>query len=96
MIIVSGFNVYPNEVEEVLVSHPSVHEAAVVGEPDGKSGERVCAYVTVLDRDIKINTLLDYCREMLTAYKIPKRIVFMESLPKTTVGKILRRELRQT
>lgn len=96
MIIVSGFNVYPNEVEEVLVSHPSINEAAVVGEPDSKSGERVCAYVTVLDKSIEMKTLLDYCREMLTAYKIPKRIIFMESLPKTTVGKILRRELRQT
>ncbi|MEC4724089.1 AMP-binding protein [Shewanella sp. D64] len=96
MIIVSGFNVYPNEIEEVLVSHPSINEAAVVGEPDGKSGERVCAYVTVLDRNVEMSTLLDYCREMLTAYKIPKRIIFMESLPKTTVGKILRRELRQT
>ena len=96
MIIVSGFNVYPNEVEEVLVSHPGINEAAVVGEPDSKSGERVCAYVTVLDQNVEMSTLLEYCREMLTAYKIPKRIIFMESLPKTTVGKILRRELRHT
>lgn len=93
MIIVSGFNVYPNEIEEVLVSHPQVIEAAVVGEPDEHSGEKVCAYVTV-DGEFNQSELVAYCKEQLTAYKVPKKIVVLETLPKSTVGKILRRELR--
>ena len=93
MIIVSGFNVYPNEVEEVLASHPDVMEAAVVGKPDDKTGERVCAYITVAN-DISIDSIAAYCRQHLTNYKIPKSITILEELPKSTVGKILRRELR--
>jgi long-chain acyl-CoA synthetase len=93
MIIVSGFNVYPNEIEEVLAGHPAVIEAAVVGEPDSHTGERVCAYITV-EGDFDRQQLLAYCKEQLTAYKVPKQIEVFETLPKSTVGKILRRELR--
>ncbi|MCU7553099.1 AMP-binding protein [Alteromonas sp. ASW11-19] len=94
MILVSGFNVYPNEVEEVLTSHPNVMEAAVVGEPDDHAGEKVCAFVTLSD-PIETEALQAYCREHLTGYKIPKSITVLDELPKSTVGKILRRELRQ-
>lgn len=93
LIIVSGFNVYPNEVEDVLTRHPSILEAAVVGEPDEKSGERVCAFITVLNA-VDTDEVLAYCKENLTGYKIPKQITVLEELPKSTVGKILRRELR--
>ena len=94
MIIVSGFNVYPNEVENVLCQHPAICEAAVIGAKDEKTGERVCAYIT-LKEQIDEQQVSDYCRENLSAYKVPKSIIFMEQLPKSTVGKILRRELRQ-
>ncbi|GAB2518865.1 AMP-binding protein [Microbulbifer agarilyticus] len=93
MIIVSGFNVFPNEVEEVLTSHPAVIEAAVVGEPDDKSGERVCAYITVSE-EVSEDAIRSHCREKLTAYKIPKVVRILDELPKSTVGKILRRMLR--
>ncbi len=93
MIIVSGFNVYPNEVEDVLVKHPSILEAAVIGMQDEKTGESVNAYLTV-NQPIDEAEIITYCRENLTAYKVPKRITVMEELPKSTVGKILRRELR--
>lgn len=95
MIIVSGFNVYPNEIEEVLTSHESIIEAAVIGEADEKTGEKVCAYITVNEPAMydKAN-IIKFCRENLTAYKIPKKITLMQQLPKSTVGKILRRELR--
>jgi long-chain acyl-CoA synthetase len=94
MILVSGFNVYPNEIEEVLVAHPDVLEAAVVGMQDGKSGEAVKAFVVLINKGTGKKELLAHCRENLTAYKIPKEIVFKEELPKTNVGKILRRELK--
>jgi long-chain acyl-CoA synthetase len=93
LIIVSGFNVYPNEIEEVLSMHASVIEAAVVGKKDEKTGERVCAYITV-SQDITKQEIVDFCKEQLTAYKVPKEIIVMAELPKSTVGKILRRELR--
>lgn len=93
MIIVSGFNVYPNEIEDVLTSHPSVMEAAVVGKPDDKTGERVCAYIT-LSGDVSTEVLVEHCKTQLTNYKVPKSITILEELPKSTVGKILRRELR--
>lgn len=93
MILVSGFNVYPNEVEDVLTSHPDVVEAAVVGVPDEHSGERVCAYITV-NRTINTDDLRDYCKASLTNYKVPKTIMVLDELPKSSVGKILRRELR--
>jgi long-chain acyl-CoA synthetase len=94
MISVSGFKVYPNEVEEVLVSHPKVLEAGVVGVPDEHSGEAVKAFVVKKDASLTESELKSFARENLTAYKIPKQIVFIAALPKTNVGKILRRELR--
>jgi long-chain acyl-CoA synthetase len=93
MIIVSGFNVYPNEIEDALTKHPDILEAAVVGKPDERTGERVCAFVTV-KKDIDKEEVLNHCRVLLTAYKIPKELHVIDELPKSTVGKILRRELR--
>jgi len=86
MIIVSGFNVYPNEVEDVLTTHPSVMEAAVVGKPDEKTGERVCAFITV-SSDVSTQDVIDFCKQHLTNYKIPKSITILDELPKSTVGK---------
>jgi long-chain acyl-CoA synthetase len=94
MILVSGFNVYPNEVEEVVASHPGVLEVACVGVPDQHSGEAVKLYVVRKDKGLSKEELIEYCREQLTGYKRPKYIEFRETLPKTNVGKILRRELR--
>lgn len=94
MILVSGFNVYPNEVEDVLVSHPKVLEAAVVGVPDEEHGERVCAFVVATDPGVTADELIEHCRQDLTRYKIPREIRFRAELPKTNVGKILRRALR--
>ncbi|CAH0308380.1 Long-chain-fatty-acid--CoA ligase [Massilia sp. Bi118] len=94
MILVSGFNVYPNEVEEVVASHPGVLEVACVGVPDQHSGEAVKLYVVKKDKALSKEDLLEFCKEQLTGYKRPKFIEFRETLPKTNVGKILRRELR--
>jgi long-chain acyl-CoA synthetase len=94
MIIVSGFNVYPNEIEDVLSQHDAILEAAVIGEPDEKSGEKVCAYITVKSK-VSENDIIAHCKVLLTAYKIPKKVVFMKELPKSSVGKLLRRELRK-
>jgi long-chain acyl-CoA synthetase len=94
MILVSGFNVYPNEVEEVVMAHPGVLEVACVGVPDEHSGEAVKLYVVKKDKGLSKEDLLEYCKEQLTGYKRPKFIEFRETLPKTNVGKILRRELR--
>lgn len=94
MIIVSGFNVYPNEVEDVLTKHPQILEAAVIGEADDKTGEKVAAYIT-LDGDLSKDAIINHCRDHLTAYKVPKKVEFLAELPKSTVGKILRRELRK-
>ncbi|HRH77886.1 MAG TPA: AMP-binding protein, partial [Cellvibrionaceae bacterium] len=93
MILVSGFNVYPNELEDVLCSFPGVLEAAVVGVPDDKSGEAVKAYL-VMKEPCTEEAIRAHCKQFLTAYKIPKYIEFRPSLPKSNVGKILRRELR--
>lgn len=93
IIIVSGFNVYPNEVEDTLVSHPDVFESAVIGEADERTGERVHAFI-VLSNPCDEQTIIDYCKTQLTNYKVPKQITFLDELPKSTVGKILRRELR--
>jgi long-chain acyl-CoA synthetase len=93
MVIVSGFNVYPNEVEEIITRHKDVIEAAVVGEPDDKTGEKVCAYI-VVNKPIDTADLISHCKKDLTPYKVPKKIVVLDELPKSTVGKILRRELR--
>ncbi len=95
MILVSGFNVYPNEVEDVMVSHPGVLEVAVIGLPDEHSGEAVTAYVVRRDSALTADDLRAYCRDMLTGYKVPKQIFFRETLPKTNVGKVLRRVLRE-
>jgi long-chain acyl-CoA synthetase len=94
MILVSGFNVYPNEIEEVAVSHPGVLEAAAVGRPDDKSGEVVVLYAVLKDPGLSEKDLIAYLRENLTGYKVPRQIIFRKELPKTNVGKILRRELR--
>ena len=94
MIVVSGFNVYPNEVENVIVSHPGVLEAAVVGIPQQISGEQVKAFIVKKDHELTQAQVIAYCRENLTAYKVPKIIAFRDELPKSNVGKILRRVLR--
>lgn len=94
MITVSGFKVYPNEVEDVLASHPKVLEVGVIGVPDEHSGEVVKAFVVKRDPSCTEAELRDYARKNLTAYKVPKHIQFTDALPKTNVGKILRRELR--
>jgi len=94
MILVSGFNVYPNEVEDVLASHPGVLEVAVIGVPDAGSGEAVAAYVVKKDPELTADAVKAFARERLTAYKCPKQVHFRDSLPKTNVGKLLRRVLR--
>ncbi|GGC72548.1 long-chain fatty acid--CoA ligase [Marinobacter halophilus] len=94
MIIVSGFNVFPNEIEEVITSHPKVVECAAVGIPDAKSGEAVKVYVVATKEGVTANEIKEFCRERLTAYKVPKHFEFRDDLPKSNVGKILRRELR--
>lgn len=96
MIIVSGFNVYPNEIEDVLSEHNDIIEAAVIGKPDEHSGERVCAYVVKqANANLTEAMLVDYCKSQLTGYKVPKEIHFIAELPKSSVGKVLRRELRE-
>ena len=95
MILVSGFNVYPNEIEDVLAKHPKVVEAAVIGIPDEKSGEAVKAFVVLKDPATKPEELSNFCKEQLTGYKVPKHFEFRDELPKTNVGKILRRKLRE-
>jgi long-chain acyl-CoA synthetase len=94
LIIVSGFNVYPNEVENVLTLHPGVLEAAVIGVPSEKSGEAVKAFVVRKDPTLDKATLIAFCKESLTGYKTPRRIQFVDELPKSNIGKVLRRELK--
>ncbi|NOJ48861.1 long-chain fatty acid--CoA ligase [Bradyrhizobium archetypum] len=94
MILVSGFNVYPNEIEEVIASHPGVLECAVIGVADSKSGEAVKAFIVKRDQNLSADDVIKFCTTQLTAYKVPKQIEFRTDLPKTNVGKILRRELR--
>lgn len=94
MILVSGFNVYPNEIEGVIAAHPGVLECAVVGVPDEHSGEAVKVFVVRKDPALTESALLDYCKQQFTGYKKPKYIEFRDELPKTNVGKILRRALR--
>ncbi|MCP9627359.1 long-chain fatty acid--CoA ligase [Rhodopseudomonas palustris] len=94
MILVSGFNVYPNEVEEVIASHPGVLECAVIGIPDERTGESVKAFVVKKDPDVTAEDIIKFCHTELTNYKVPRKIEFRTTLPKTNVGKILRRELR--
>ncbi len=95
MVLVSGFNVYPNEVEDVLAANPKVLESAVIGLPDEHSGEQVAAYVVLKPGQIATeDEVRAFCKENLTGYKVPKTVVFREALPKTNVGKVLRRALR--
>jgi len=94
MILVSGFNVYPNEIEDVLASHPGVLECAVVGAANEDTGEMVVAHVVRRDSATSTDDLRTFARAQLTGYKVPRRIVFHDALPKTNVGKVLRRALR--
>jgi long-chain acyl-CoA synthetase len=95
MILVSGFNVYPNEVEAVIASHHGVLEAAVVGVKDDKTGEAVKAFIVRRDPALSVGDVLAHCHESLTGYKVPHQIEFRDELPKTNVGKILRRALKE-
>ena len=94
MILVSGFNVYPNEVEGVVATHPGVLEVAAVAQPDERAGEVVVLFVVRKDPALTEHALIEHCRASLTGYKVPKRVYFRDELPKTNVGKILRRALR--
>jgi len=94
MILVSGFNVYPNEIESVVAMHPGVLEVAAVAQPDERSGEVVALFVVRKDPDLTAQQLIDFCRTELTGYKVPKHVYFRDELPKTNVGKILRRAVR--
>ena len=94
MVLVSGFNVYPNDVEEAIAAVPGVLEVGVIGVPDEKSGEAVRAYVVASAPAPSVETIVAHCRETLSAYKVPSSIMFVDELPKSPIGKILRRELR--
>lgn len=94
MVIVSGFNVYPNEIENVMASHPGVLECAVIGVPDDVTGEAVKLFVVPKEPSLDVEAVRDYARSKLTGYKVPKHIEFRQSLPKSNVGKVLRRALR--
>jgi long-chain acyl-CoA synthetase len=94
MILVSGFNVYPNEIEDVLAMHPGVLESAAVGVPDDKTGEAIKIFVVKKDPNLTEASIVEHCRAHLTGYKVPRQISFRTELPKTNVGKILRRQLR--
>ncbi len=94
MVLVSGFNVYPNEVEDILCSHPEVLEACVIGKKDKKSGEMVKAFLVVKNTDFPKEEIINFCKAHLVGYKVPKEIEYKDELPKTNVGKILRRAMR--
>lgn len=94
MVLVSGFNVYPNEIEAVIAEHPEIIEVAVIGVPDVQTGEAVKAYIATRNPSLSTDEILAHCKEHLTAYKVPKVIEILPELPKSTVGKILRAELR--
>jgi len=94
MILVSGFNVYPNEIEEVVGSCEGVLEVAAIGVPHESSGEVVKIFVVRKDPNLTEEKIIKHCREQLTGYKMPRRIAFVDSLPKSNVGKILRKELK--
>ncbi len=95
MILVSGFNVYPNEVEDAIASCPGVLEVGVIGMPDPKSTEKVVAYVVKKDQALTQEKVIAHCKEFLTNYKVPKEVYFTDELPKTNVGKILRRKIKE-
>jgi long-chain acyl-CoA synthetase len=94
VVVVSGFKVYPNEVEAVLMRHPGVREVGVVGVPDAHSGEAVKAFVVKRDPALTAAALIAHCHASLAAYKVPKQVEFRDKLPKSPIGKILRRELK--
>ena len=94
MILVSGFNVYPNEIEDVVAKHPGVLEVAAIGVPDEKTGEAVKVFVVKKDASLTSEQVIEHCKSMLTGYKIPRKVEFKDDLPKSNVGKILRRELK--
>jgi long-chain acyl-CoA synthetase len=94
MILVSGFNVYPNELEDVICQNAKVLECAAVGIPDEKSGEAIKIYVVKRDDSLTKEELIEYCRKNMTSYKVPRLVEFRTELPKTNVGKILRKDLR--
>jgi long-chain acyl-CoA synthetase len=94
MILVSGFNVYPNEVEDALAAHPGVLEVAAVAQPDEHSGEAVAVFIVRKDPKLTEREVIDFSRKALTGYKVPRRVYFRSDLPKSNVGKILRRQLR--
>ncbi len=96
LIIVSGFNVYPNEIEDVVMAHPAVANCAAIGVPDERSGEAVKLFVVAREGGVSVEELKRYCKENFTAYKVPRHIVLRDTLPMTPVGKILRRELRDS
>src|SRR5262245_19114426 len=97
MVIVSGFNVYPNEVEAVVTAHHGVAECACIGVPNEKTGEAVRVYVVKAPfAEPTVEEIIAHCRRELAAYKVPKQIMFIDSLPKSNVGNILRRELRKS
>jgi len=95
MILVSGFNVYPNEVEDAIASCPGILEVGVIGMPDPKSTEKVVAYVVKKDQALTQEKVISHCKEFLTNYKVPKEVYFTDELPKTNVGKILRRKIKE-
>lgn len=94
MILVSGFNVYPNEVEDSIARLPQVQESAVIGVPDDQTGEAVHAYVVLREQGLSAKDVIRHCKTELAAYKVPKKVVFWDELPKTPVGKVLRKEVR--
>lgn len=94
MILVSGFNVYPNEIEDAACLHPHIVECAAIGIADEKSGEVVKLFV-VASSEISADDVISHCRENLTGYKVPKHVEFRDELPKSNVGKILRKDLRE-
>jgi len=95
MILVSGFNVYPNEIEEVIAQHPKVLEVAAIGIPSEKSGEVVKVFIVRKDKSLKEKEIITFCKQHCTGYKVPKEVEFRDELPKSNVGKILRRKLRE-
>ncbi len=95
MILVSGFNVYPNEIEAEVAKMEGVLESACIGIQDEKSGEAPKLFVVKNDDSITSDDIISFCRQTMAAYKVPKQIVFIDELPKSTVGKLLRRELRE-
>jgi long-chain acyl-CoA synthetase len=95
MILVSGFNVYPNEVENAIALHPKVLEVGVIGLPDPKSNEKVVAYIVPKDKSVTSEEIIAHSKESLTNYKVPREVYFAEELPKSNVGKILRRKIKE-